>query len=212
MKNFTRSGEVKMKRLAFACVALAASTSLCSAAEFYVVQDTTTKQCRVVEQKPTDSKILIVGSGNQVFATKDEADAAMRSASMCNQAAQAAPVGAANMRAMSEVPAGTMTVANYYKQSVYDPSNNKIGAIEDILITQQGQMRALVIGVGGFLGIGEKDVIVPLEAVKGSNKDNKWTLVMNATKDELKAAQGFKYDRSKTTWVKEEASNTTGSR
>jgi sporulation protein YlmC with PRC-barrel domain len=201
-----------MKRLAFTCIALAASTCLCSAAEFYVVQNTTTKQCSVVEQKPTDLKILIVGSGNQVYATKDEADAAMRSASICNQAAQAAPGGAANMHAMSEVPVGTMTVANYYKQSVYDPSDNKIGAIEDVLITDKGQMKALVIGVGGFLGIGEKDVIVPFEAVRGSSKDNKWTLVMEATKEELKAAQGFKYDRTKTTWVKEETSNTTGSR
>jgi len=182
------------------------------AAEFYVVQDTTTKQCRVVEQKPSDAQILVVGSGNQAYGTKSEAEAAMRSASMCNQAAQATPVGAANSHAMSEAPTGTMTISNYYKQNVYDSSNNKIGAIEDVLITEQGQMKALVIGVGGFLGIGEKDVIVPLEAVKGSNKDNKWTLVMNATKDELKAAQGFTYDRTKTTWVKEEASKTTGSR
>jgi sporulation protein YlmC with PRC-barrel domain len=201
-----------MKRLAFVCLAIAASTYPCLAAEFYVVQDTTTKQCRVVEQKPSDAQVLIVGSGNQAYGTKAEADAAMRTASICNQAAQATPGGAANARAMSEVPAGTMTIANYYKQNVYDPSNNKIGAIEDVLITDQGQMKALVIGVGGFLGVGEKDVVVPLEAVKGSNKDNKWTLVMNATKDELKAAQGFKYDRTKTTWVKEEASNTTGSR
>jgi sporulation protein YlmC with PRC-barrel domain len=201
-----------MKRLTFACVALAASTCLCSAAEFYVVQDTTTKQCRVAEQKPSDSQILIVGSGNQVYATKDAADAAMRSASMCNQAGQAASVGAANTRAMSDAPTGTMTVASYSKQNVYDPSNNKIGTIEDVLITEQGQIKALVIGVGGFLGIGEKDVIVPFEAVKGSHKDNKWTLVINATKDELTTAQGFKYDRTKTTWVKEESSNTTGSR
>jgi hypothetical protein len=35
---------------------------------------------------------------------------------------------------------------------------------------------------------------------------------MNATKHEGKAAQGFKYDRTKMTWVKEEASTTTGSR
>ena len=201
-----------MKTFTFACLALAASTCLCSAAEFYVVQDSTTKQCRVVEQKPSDAQILIVGSGKQVYDTKDEADAAMRSASMCNQAAQATPVGAATPRAMSEAPAGTMTMANYYKQNVYDLSNNKIGTIEDVLITEQGQMKALVIGVGGFLGMGEKDVIVPFEAVKGSNKDNKWTVVMNATKDELKAAQGFKYDRTKMTWMREEASTTTSSR
>ena len=201
-----------MKRLTFACVALAASTCLCSAAEFYVVQDTTTKQCRVAEQKPSDSQILTIGSGSQVYATKDAADAAMRSASICSQAGQATPVGGADTRAMSEVPAGMMAMANYSKQNVYDPSNNKIGAIEDVLFTEQGQIKALVIGVGGFLGIAEKDVIVPFEAVKGSNKDNKWTLVMNATKDELKAAQGFKYDRTKMTWLKEEAPSTTGSR
>jgi sporulation protein YlmC with PRC-barrel domain len=201
-----------MKKITIACLALAASTCPCLAAEFYVVQDTTTKQCRVVEQKPSDAQVLIVGSGSQAHATKAEAEAAMRTASICNQAAQATSVGAANAHAMSEVPTGTMTITNYYKQSVYDSSNNKIGTIEDVLITEQGQMKALVIGVGGFLGVGEKDVVVPLEAVKGANKDNKWTLMMNVTKDELKAAQGFKYDRTRTTWVKEEASNTTGSR
>jgi len=201
-----------MKRVTLACFALAGSTCLCSAAEFYVVQDTTTKQCRVVEQKPSDAQILIVGSGNQVYASKAEADSAMRGASMCNQATDATPAGVANAHAMSEAPAGTITVANYYKQNVYDPSNNKLGAIEDVLVTEQGQMKALVIGVGGFLGIGEKDVIVPFEAVKATNKDNKWTLVMNTTKDELKTAQSFKYDRTRTTWVKEEASTATGSR
>jgi hypothetical protein len=185
-----------------------------SAAEFYVVQDTSTKQCRVVEQKPTGGQIVVVGSGNQAYATEDEADSAMRSASMCNQAAQATPAtpGSAGTRAMTTVPAGTMTVANYYKQSVNDPSNAKVGTIEDVLITDKGEIKALVIGVGGFLGVGEKDVIVPFEAVKGSTKDNKWTLVMNATKDELKAAQAFKYDRTKMTWMKDESSSTTGAR
>src|SRR5262245_31441846 len=115
-----------MKRLTLVWLALAASTCMSSAAEFYVIQDTTTKQCRVVEQKPSDAKILVVGNGNQAYATKDEADVAMRSASICNQAAHATPVGAANTHAMNDVPAGTMTVANYYKQNVYDPSNNKI--------------------------------------------------------------------------------------
>jgi sporulation protein YlmC with PRC-barrel domain len=198
--------------LTYAWLALAASASVCSAAEFYVVQDATTRQCRVVEQKPSDVRVLVVGSGNQVYAAKDEAEAAMRSANICNQTPEVTPLGAAITHAMNDVPTGTMTVANYYKQNVYDPNNNKIGVVEDVLITEQGQIRALVIGVGGFLGIGEKDVIVPLESVTGSNRDNKWTLVMNATKDEFKAAQGFRYDRTRTTWVKENASTSTGSR
>ena len=70
---------------------------------------------------------------------------------------------------------------------------------------------ALIIGVGGFLGAGEKDVAVPFNAVQFTNKNNnKWYLVMNATKDALKNAKGFKYDRSEMKWIPEESSATTG--
>jgi hypothetical protein len=52
-----------------------------------------------------------------------------------------------------------------------------------------------VVGVGCFLGMGEKDVAVPFNAVQVTNKNNnKWHLVMNSTKDALKNAKGFKYD------------------
>ena len=39
--------------------------------------------------------------------------------------------------------------------------------------------------------------------MKADRKDNKRQLVMNPTKDELKAAPGFKYDRTNTAWIKE---------
>jgi sporulation protein YlmC with PRC-barrel domain len=102
---------------------------------------------------------------------------------------------------MSSVPSSSKTVTDWYKQDVYDPSNNKIGKIDDVLISDTGQVNALVIGVGGFLGAGEKDVAVPFSAVKWTTKDKKNYLTMNATKDELKSAQGLKYDKDKTAWV-----------
>ena len=102
---------------------------------------------------------------------------------------------------MSSVPSSSKTVTDWYKQDVYDPSNNKIGKIDDVLISDTGQVNALVIGVGGFLGAGEKDVAVPFSAVKWTTKDKKNYLTMNATKDELKSAQGLKYDSDKTAWV-----------
>jgi hypothetical protein len=83
----------------------------------------------------------------------------------------------------------------------YDPSDNKIGEIVDVLVDQEGRVNALIIGVGGFLGAGEKDVAVPFNAVHGKKKDNKWWLVMNTTKDALKNAPGYKYDSNKTQWV-----------
>ena len=58
--------------------------------------------------------------------------------------------------------------------------------------------------------MGEKDVAVPFHAVQVTTKDNKRYLVMNATKDALKSAKGFKYDRNATTWIPEDAPATTG--
>jgi sporulation protein YlmC with PRC-barrel domain len=107
-----------------------------------------------------------------------------------------------NARMLREMPADSMTVTDWYKQSVYDPSDKKIGEVMDVLLDKSGRVTSLIIGVGGFLGAGEKDVAVPFDAVHVTNKDNnKWYLVMNTTKDELKSAPGFKYDRSTTTWI-----------
>jgi hypothetical protein len=113
---------------------------------------------------------------------------------------------------MTSIPNESVTVTHWYKQNVYDPSDNKIGEIMDVLVTREGKVDAFIIGVGGFLGIGEKDVAVPFNAVHATTKDNnKWYLVMNSTKDALKAAKGFKYDRNAMTWNPEEAPATTGS-
>jgi len=99
------------------------------------------------------------------------------------------------------LPSEAWTVTDWYKQNVYDPNENKIGDIKDVLVDKSGKVVALIIGVGGFLGAGEKDVAVPFEAVHPTMKDKKWWLVMNATKDTLKSAPGFKYDSDTTTWI-----------
>ncbi|MGA8321107.1 MAG: PRC-barrel domain-containing protein [Xanthobacteraceae bacterium] len=70
-----------------------------------------------------------------------------------------------------------------------------------MLVSDGGQVTALIVGVGGFLGAGEKDVAVPFKAVKQTMKDNKIYLTMDTTKDALKSAPGFKYDRDTTAWV-----------
>ena len=115
-------------------------------------------------------------------------------------AQQPAPMTARPAEVFVAAPTGT-TVTNFYKQNVYDPSDNKIGEVSDVLIDKQGQVTALMISVGGFLGMGEKDVAVPFAALRASQKDNKWYLVLNTTKDALKTAPGFKYDKTKTAWI-----------
>jgi len=112
----------------------------------------------------------------------------------------------------TNLPADSVTVTHWYKQNVYDPSDNKIGEIMDMLVDRDGKVTALIVGVGGFLGAGEKDVAVPFNSVRATTKDNnKYYLVMNSTKDALKSAKGFKYDRNAMTWLPENAPATTGS-
>lgn len=102
---------------------------------------------------------------------------------------------------MTSVPSHSVTVTDWYKQSVYDTQNNKIGDIKDVLVDDEGRVNALIVSVGGFLGAGEKDVAVKFDAVKKSEKDNSVSLTMNASKDELKSAPGLKYDKQSTSWV-----------
>ena len=113
-----------------------------------------------------------------------------------------------NARMLNQTPSDSVTVTDWYKQDVYDPNNNKIGEVMDVLVDKSGKVTSLIVGVGGFLGAGEKDVAVPFEAVQVTNQDNsKWRLVMNTTKNDLKSAPGFKYDRNSTTWVPDNSSN-----
>jgi len=109
--------------------------------------------------------------------------------------------GAYAATTMTSAPTESWTVTNYYKQAVYDPKNSKIGDIDDVLLDKSGKVTGLVLGVGGFLGAGEKDVIVPFTAVKTTRKNDKWWLTLDETKDDLKSAPGFKYDTASTTWV-----------
>jgi sporulation protein YlmC with PRC-barrel domain len=50
--------------------------------------------------------------------------------------------------------------------SVYNDKNEKVGSINDLLMDKSGNIKAVVLGVGGFLGMGEHLVAVPLDKVK----------------------------------------------
>jgi sporulation protein YlmC with PRC-barrel domain len=102
---------------------------------------------------------------------------------------------------LSSIPSAMTTIANYYKQSVYDPMDRKIGEIADVLMDKDGKVEVLIISVGGFLGIASKDVAVPFKAIQAIQKNGSWYLTMNATTDALKNAPGYKYDKGTASWV-----------
>ena len=107
---------------------------------------------------------------------------------------------------------------------VYNAANENIGEINEVILDSSGKVAGVVIGVGGFLGMGEHDVLVQLNQLKfvsepvrttttttttsgtgtttrttrpARDANEKWYpdhAVMNATKEQLKALPAFKYD------------------
>jgi sporulation protein YlmC with PRC-barrel domain len=103
--------------------------------------------------------------------------------------------------------------------NVYNTQNEKIGDIKELLIDKSGKIDTVAIAVGGFLGVGERDVAVKFDQLKWSNEPPRSTnassttttgsaqtqqtkdrnypdhAVLNATKDQLKAMPQFDYSK-----------------
>ena len=80
--------------------------------------------------------------------------------------------------------------------SVTNQKDESIGEITDVAIKNH-QIDALILSVGGFLGMGEHYVAVSPSSVsvKRDTKNDKWVATMNTTKEALKAAPEFKYPK-----------------
>jgi hypothetical protein len=86
---------------------------------------------------------------------------------------------------------GWTSIGAYYNQEVHNRAGERIGVIKDLLIGSDGKINAAVIGVGQFLGIGEKDIAVPLAALQVERRDNNGRLIMDVPKDILRTAPAF---------------------
>jgi len=79
---------------------------------------------------------------------------------------------------------------------VMGANNQNIGEINDIVIDQNGGIQAVVVGVGGFLGLGQKNVAIPyknLTVTRGSTSDSIERVSVDYTKDQLNSAPSYKY-------------------
>ena len=76
--------------------------------------------------------------------------------------------------------------------SVYNSGNEKIGSVSDMLLDPKGQPVAAIIGVGGFLGIGEKRVAMDLKDLQFVRSTDGDKVMAQTTRDQLMAAADFK--------------------
>jgi hypothetical protein len=70
------------------------------------------------------------------------------------------------MRPLAAPQPGQIMGSDVRGTRVYGANNESIGDINDILLDRNGQVVAIIVGVGGFLGIGQKDVAVPFQALE----------------------------------------------
>jgi hypothetical protein len=92
---------------------------------------------------------------------------------------------------ITEFPQGAIAISTYFDRSVQNGAGQKVGTINDLIVAPDGRILAAVVGVGGFLGIGEKEVSVPFRTVRVMRRDNDWYLLMDTTKEALADAPAF---------------------
>lgn len=81
--------------------------------------------------------------------------------------------------------------------AVEDITGQKVGSIEGIIIGKDGKVVDVVVGVGGFLGVGERDVLVKWQSLRmvkdaDAHLDK---IVLSATKDQLKSMTAYRFER-----------------
>lgn len=99
---------------------------------------------------------------------------------------------------LTEMPAGTIRAEELVGTTVYGANEANVGSIGDVILTQDGQAEAVIIDVGGFLGLGAKEVAVGMDqlAFMADANGNKY-LYTTFTKEQLEAQTA--YDAS--TWA-----------
>ncbi|RWX77143.1 PRC-barrel domain containing protein [Neorhizobium lilium] len=132
-----------------------------------------------------------------VFAQTSPA-APTTTAPAADTAAAPAPAGDAATASgtyLTQQAENQISANDYIGKAVYNANNESIGDVNDLIFENKGRIVAAVIGVGGFLGIGEKDVAVPVEKInmtRDAQNNTEVRLTTTETADALKGAPEFK--------------------
>ena len=91
--------------------------------------------------------------------------------------------------------AGEMSGNALIGATVRNENREAVGKVEDVYVDNSGAIKTVVVSVGGFLGVGSKDVAVKWSDLKFSRDDRSIVLMTSWTKDSLKAMPDYKYER-----------------
>lgn len=95
---------------------------------------------------------------------------------------------------MDSTPANGLHASNLIGADVQTASDEDVGSVSDLVINESGQIVAIVVGVGGFLGMGEKDVAIGWDDVTKTVMSDEHELRINMTREALMSAPEFDLD------------------
>jgi sporulation protein YlmC with PRC-barrel domain len=117
------------------------------------------------------------------------------SSPMKDQSAGTTTGAASSVQVVSSQKPDQWLASKFKGTDVVGADNEKIGDVSDLLFDKNGKVEAFIVGVGGFLGIGSKDVAIPpssFQVVAGDKSKNESDkLKLSMTKDQLKQAANF---------------------
>lgn len=93
---------------------------------------------------------------------------------------------------IAAVPAKGMEVSDLIGAEVSTIGDENVGEVDDLIINAEGQVVAIVVAVGGFLGMGEKAVAIGWDDVTKSGNSDELKLRINLTREALGSAPAFK--------------------
>ncbi|MCW5714208.1 MAG: PRC-barrel domain-containing protein [Bauldia sp.] len=103
----------------------------------------------------------------------------------------AAPTATAAAAYVATQGAGEVLATEMIGRPVQNLAGETLGNITDLLQTRDGTISAVIVGVGGFLGIGVKNVAISLDALSIGVIDGEWVFVFGADRAALDAAPAF---------------------
>ena len=92
-----------------------------------------------------------------------------------------------------------ITGSDFTGKRIYSKSGDDIGEVNDVLLSADGKVSAVILGVGGFLGMGEKNVLVDMRSIDMQRDGDNVKLVVDASKEMLTSAPTW--DRNKRAYM-----------
>ncbi len=95
---------------------------------------------------------------------------------------------------------------NYLGRQVVNASGEKIGDVNDLIFDKTGKISTVIVGIGGFLGMGEKNVGLGYEALTYTEKDGQRVIMVPLAKEALMSAPAYVYtEKTRFDQVREKA-------